>query len=118
MYIEDLLNTIIDDTLSRLVEYFSQENYNGMLKFDTKHISSLGRLAYLSSGDGRILFHVAFKEMDMLEKFMMYIGLECEEIGTCLILADNLRDVELIQRYWIFDDDDESSEDDELPSLD
>ena len=48
----------------------------------------------------------------------MLIGEECPQICNCLILTDNLHDTNMIQRYWIGLEDSESSEDEELPSLD
>ena len=113
------MNTVIADARNRLDLYFSNENHNGALRFDSSHSSSLGHLAYLASGNGsQVLFHVAFADRLMLELFLMRIGEECPQICNCLILTDNLHDTNMIQRYWIGLEDSESSEDEELPSLD
>ena len=51
-----------------------------MLKFDTLRTSGLGHVAQLKSGD-ETLFFIGFPDRDMLEIFMMHLGVECREIG-------------------------------------
>ena len=88
-----------------------------MLKFDCSHTSSLGHLAYLSSGDGENLFTIAFNNWLLLEQFLFLIGKQCPHIGECLFLTSNSRDKDLIQKYWITESREETSDDEGLPEL-
>ena len=72
-----------------------------MLRFDLSQNSYLGHFANLASGDGKVLFTVAFKEFETLEEFLLMLGQECLELGNCLILTGNTRDRDLVQRNWI-----------------
>ena len=55
------MNTIVDDTIAKLNVFFSRENYNKMLKFDTLRTSGLGHVAQLKSGD-ETLFFIGFPD--------------------------------------------------------
>jgi hypothetical protein len=111
------MNTIVDDTIAKLNVFFSRENYNKMLKFDTLRTSGLGHVAQLKSGD-ETLFFIGFPDRDMLEIFMMHLGVECREIGDCLFICGTTQDRDMIQQYWLLPIESESSTDDSgLPEL-
>ncbi len=111
------MNTVVESTLIRLEQYFARERFNEMLKFDCSHTSSLGHLAYLSSGDGENLFTIGFNNWLLLERFLFLLGEKCPHFGDCLFLTSNSRDKDLLQKYWITKRRIETSDDEGLPEL-
>ena len=111
------MNTIVDDTLVRLSVYFSRENYNSMLKFETLQ-TSIGYVARLLSGTDT-LFFIGFPNTELLEIFMLHIGEECMELGECLFITATCQDRDMVKNYWTLPIEGESSSDDSrLPELD
>ena len=111
------MNKIVDETIERLRVFFATENYNRMLKFDSMQTTGIGHVAQLSSGN-TFLFIIGFPDRDLMEIFMMHIGVECQELGDCLFITGTPDDRDLIQRYWLLPIEAESSSDDSgLPEL-
>lgn len=111
------MNVVVDDTLKRLENYFSQSNFNSALRFNTINKSAIGRWANLTSGNGVCLFNIAFQRFEDLEEFVKIIGERCIELGNCIILAHTVQDMLLINNYWCTDNDLSSDQNEHEESL-
>jgi len=112
------MESVLEEALNSLEQYFSRSHFNGALKFSTKY-DSRKHWANLSSGNGELLFNTPFDSIDALEYFINQIGEHCSQIGDCLIITHTLHDKNLVSLNWCssYQSSSEDSDDSMLPDL-